>query len=478
MLKGFVPFEFECSSPESVGIDSSAIAAFEEIIREKNIGHHGYMFYRHGKLVASSIASPYRFTDKRHVYSISKSWTSTAIGIAADEGLINLDDKLISYFPDELPENICENLASMTLRHVLSMNTGHQTDTLGRVASREPGWAKRFLALDVENVPGTHFAYNSTATYMLSAVITKVTGMRMVDYLKPRLFNPLGIENVWWEESPDGINDGGWGIHISPEDMLKLGVLYLNKGLWNGERILSEKYINEAVSAISDNSSGETIDWKLGYGFQFWRCQHDSYRGDGANGQYIIVSPDKDSVAVIISENGNMQEILDAYWDTVYYSMSDGALPEKTEKYDIVAYPCSSLPMVCSEPIIPVTYHIGKNFTNINEISLRTAGDQLIVKLSGDMCSAVEVVCGSGCWEYNRFDHCPMSPTEFVGSLAIGIRAEIAAAWGIENSVIIIKLRFVSTPHEIDIELDRANGKIYISKSLDKGKNKTEFELG
>lgn len=478
MLTEYTHFEFDRATPESVGISSKSIADFEKAVRENNIGHHGYMLYRHGKLVASSIAAPYRFTDKRHVFSISKSWTSTAVGIAVDEGLINLNDKLISFFPDELPEKISDNLAAMTLRHVLTMNTGHATDTLGRVASREAGWAKRFLSLEVEYEPGTHFAYNSTATYMLSAVITKVTGMRMVDYLKPRLFNPLGIENVWWEESPDGVNDGGWGIHISPEDMLKLGVLYLNKGVWNGKRILSEKYIDEATSAISDNSANKDADWKLGYGFQFWRCQHNCYRGDGAYGQYIIVSPEKDSVAVIISENGNMQQILDLYWDTIFVSMSDSQLAEPTIKYDIEARPCSTLPICDGRHISEVTYNIDKNFTDIRKISLKSAGDELIVKLGGGSEYAVEVVCGNGRWEYNHFDNCPMSPTHFVGELAIGIKADIAASWGSDGNVITVKLRFVSTPHEITFEFDFANDKLYISESLNKWQNKIELKLG
>lgn len=469
MLTGFTEFEFERATPESVGIDSASIAEFEKLIREKNAGHQGYMIYRHGKLAAASISEPYRFTDKRHVYSISKSWTSTAVGIAVDEGLIKLDDKLISFFPDELPAKVGDNLAAMTLRHVLSMNTGHDQDTLDRVASREPGWAKRFLSLDVGHVPGTHFAYNSTATYMLSAVITKVTGMRMVDYLKPRLFNPLGIKDVWWEESPDGVNDGGWGIHVSPEDMLKLGVLYLNKGVWNGRRILSESYIAEATSAVSDNSVNTAPDWKLGYGYQWWRCQHDCYRGDGAFGQYIIVSPEKDMVAVIISENGDMQVILDIFWNTIFASMKDEPLPEASVQYDTAVRPCMLPPVYSGEHVAPVTYHIEKNFTDISGISLMSAGENLILRVGGGLEKSVEIVCGAGRWEYNHFDNCPMTPTQFVGSLAIGIKADIAAAWGSVGDKLTIRLRFVSTPHGFDLEFCRKEGRLFICKSIDKG---------
>lgn len=475
MKCGFTPYTFERATPESVGIDSASIAAFEKRMRDERIGHQGYMLYRHGKLVAEAIASPYRLTDKRHVYSVSKSWTSTAIGIAVDEGLLSLDDRLISFFPNELPEEVGENLAAMTLRHVLTMNTGHQTDTLGRVASTEPGWAKRFLSLEVENIPGTHFAYNSTATYMLSEVITRVTGERLLDYLKPRLFDPLGIEGVWWEESPDGVNDGGWGIHVSPEDMLKLGILYLNKGIWNGRRILSESYIDEAVSAISDNSANGTPDWRVGYGFQWWRCRHDCFRADGANGQYIIVSPQKDSAAVIISENADMQCILDAYWETIFASMSDTPLPEPSVKYDIDAAPCSIPPIVSGEHISPITYRIAENPTRVTELSLESIGERLLVKLRSEHGRAIEITCGAGSWEYNHFDHCPISPTQFVSSLAIGIPADIAAAWGSERGQLIIRLRFVSTPHELCFEIDKDTGRVILRRSLDKWTNAAEL---
>ena len=253
MKSGFIDYQFKKTSPEEVGVDSAAINEFIKRMTEERLGLQGYMIYKNGRLAAADIASPYRLTDKRHVYSISKSYTSTAVGIAVDEGLLTTDDRVLDFFP-EYKGKTCENLEKMKVCHLLSMNTGHDVDTLGRVATTEPGWAERFLSLDVEHEPGTHFAYNSTATYMLSAIITRLTGMRMVDYLKPRFFNPLGITDVWWEESPDHISDGGWGIHVSPEDMLKLGVLYLNRGMFNGRRILSENWVDDALAYHSDNS--------------------------------------------------------------------------------------------------------------------------------------------------------------------------------------------------------------------------------
>lgn len=451
MLTKFIPFEFERAVPESVGVDSEAIARFEAKLREMNSRHQGYMIYKDGKLAASSIAAPYRVTDKRHVYSVSKTWTSTAIGIAVFEGLLSVEDTVISFFPDLLPDTVCENLAKMKVKHLLSMNTGHKSDTFPRVATAEPGWAKRFLSLDVEFEPGTHFCYNTTATYMLSAILTRLTGMRMTDYLRPRLFNPLGIEGVWWDESPEGIDFGGWGIHVSAEDMLKLGVLYLNKGVWNGMRILPEEWISEATSAVSDNSANKEVDWAVGYGYQIWRCQHNCYRADGAFGQYIIVSPDKNCVAVLISElggilGGTMQDLLDLYWDTVFAGMSDEPLPIKGE-FDTSAHPFMCLPVGAGDAA-ERNVKLDANKFGIKALRAEPTDNGLALTLWGDGDYACQLMCGFGQWEYNRVRHLPIRPTP--GQLDDGELngpGVIAAAYGEKDGKLTVKLAFVSSPH-------------------------------
>jgi len=452
MVTKFTPFTFETAIPEEVGISSAAIAAFEARIRENKIGHQGYMLYRKGKLAACSIASPYRVTDKRHVYSISKSWTSTAIGIAVDEGLLSVEDSVISFFPDDLPETVSDNLAAMKVRHLLTMNTGHAFNTHIKIDVRKPNWAKQFLALPVDRVPGTHFMYNTIATYMLSAIITKLTGMRMIDYLRPRLFNPLGMEGIYCDECPDGISIGGYGVHVSPEDMLKLGILYLNKGIWNGKRILSEKWVEDASSAISDNSSGATIDWQVGYGYQFWRCQHNSFRGDGAFGQYIVVSPEKDAVMVIISETGSMQAVLDAYWDTIFASMSDEPLPIQLSG-DMSAHPFMELP--CGDADAPAaTLELGENRLNIKKLVLIPAERTLMLRICGEENYASELLCGNGVWEYNHLRRCPIASNPDMNADAIGNPSDIAAAYAVKDGVTRIALVFVDSPHGYTIDYD------------------------
>lgn len=461
MRSGFIPYVFETSSPESVGIDPASIRDFNERLRAEGILCHGYMLYRHGKLAASSVASPYRMSDKRHVYSVSKSFTSTAIGIAVSEGLLTVEDRIIDIFPELAPENVSPNLDGMRVKHILSMNTGHDTDTLGRVALSDPGWARRFLSLDVEHEPGTYFAYNSTATYMLSAVITKLTGMKLVDYLRTRLFDPLGISGVWWEESPDGVSDGGWGIHVSMEDMLKLGVLYLNKGVFGGRRILPESWVADASSVVSETSDVyETPDWKLGYGYQFWGCRHGGFRADGAYGQFSIVMPEKDAVAVITAETGMTQRILDIFWETIYASMSDRPLPERSCVIDTACAPVLVPPVIRGSDIAPVMYRLGENQFRLSAFVYEKVGSELILTVVGASGQKIEVVCGAGKWEYNHFDSCPMAPTGFVGHLACGIRADIAAAYG-DDDGISVALQFVSTPHGVVFRFGKDSLSVY-----------------
>ena len=458
MLTRFTPFVFETAAPEAVGIDRTAIAEFEFAIRERKSAHQGYMIYKDGKLVASSIASPYRVTDKRHVYSVSKTWTSTAIGIAVDEGLLSVEDSVISFFPELLPEKISDNLAKMKVKHLLSMNTGHQNDTFGRIATSEPEWARRFLALEVEKEPGTHFCYNTTATYMLSAILTKLTGLRMTEYLRPRFFNPLGIDGVWWDESPEGIDFGGWGIHVSAEDMLKLGVLYLNKGMWNGKRILSEEWISEATSAVSDNSMRKEPDWRVGYGYQIWRCQHNSYRADGAYGQYIIVSPEKNCVTVLISElggviGGSMQDLMDLYWDKIYSTISDGPIPMKLIECDISAHPFMEIPQ--GQSAVPSRkIKLKDNPYCISALEAAPCDGGLSLKITGSDTHSTQLVCGYGKWEYNKVIHCPIRP--YLGQLddgEIGGPAEIAASYASCGDKLIVALDFVTSPHGMTLTI-------------------------
>ena len=224
---------------------------------------------------------------------------STAIGFAVAEGKLKVTDKVISFFPNKLPAQVSDNLKEMEIRHLLTMTCGHDTDPSSSIREVEGAdWVKEFLAFPVLHKPGEYFQYNSLGTYMLSAIVQKVTGQKVIDYLTPRLFQPLGIEDARWQESPQGINCGGWGLYLKTEDLAKMGQFLLQKGQWEGKQLLPAEWVEKATSAVVPSTPSwvrfedapkkldpKTCDWVHGYGYQFWQCRHNCYRADGANGQ-------------------------------------------------------------------------------------------------------------------------------------------------------------------------------------------------
>jgi CubicO group peptidase (beta-lactamase class C family) len=345
------------SSPEAEGIPSAAVLDFTQAV-EQHASHpldavQGFMLLRHGNVAAEGWWTPYGPQSPHTLYSLSKSFTSIGIGLAVAEGLLTVDDPVLKFFPDDAPANPSENLKAMRVRHLLSMNTGHKEDTSERVfqarhqgsllglethhkantrgqvsGDEDSNWPRVFLSLPVEYPPGTWFVYNTAATYMLSAIITKLTGESLLNYLRPRLFSPLGIENPTWETDPRGVSVGGTGLRLKTEDIARFGLMYLQKGMWDGRRMLTEEWIAEATKATSDNSNTQTNpDWTVGYGYQFWRCRHNCYRGDGAFGQYCIIMPEQDAVLAMVSGVRDMQVVLDKVWEHLLPAMQPEALP-------------------------------------------------------------------------------------------------------------------------------------------------------
>ena len=314
--------QLQRTSPESQGIASAAILRFVEAAESQIHELHSFMLLRHGSVVAEGWWSPYSPEHPHILFSLSKSFTSTAVGLAVAEGHFTVDDPVLSFFPDDAPAEVSANLAAMRVRHLLSMSTGHDEDTTGPITARPDGnWIKGFFEEPVLHEPGTHFLYNSGASYMLSAIVQKTTGMKVIDYLRPRLFEPLGIDNPTWQECPQEINVGGWGLNIRTEDIARFGQLYLNKGIWGERRILSEAWVEEATSYQVSNGDDPESDWAQGYGYQFWRCRHNIYRGDGAFGQYSIVMPEQDAVLAITGGVGDMQQPLNLVWDILLPAM-------------------------------------------------------------------------------------------------------------------------------------------------------------
>lgn len=319
------------STPERQGISSAAILDFVQAADTSIDAMNSVMIVRHGNVVAEGWWAPYDARTPHVLYSLSKSFTSTAVGLAIAEGKLSLDDPVLKFFPDEAPAQPSANLRAMRVRDLLRMVTGNQTEAalFGAVDSsmQRATWVKRFLAHPVPFKPGTHFLYNSPATYMQAAIVQKVTGQTALDYLMPRVLAPLGIEKPVWVSSPEGINAGAYGLSVRTEDIAKLGQLYLQKGVWKGKQLVPAAWVAEATARQTSNGSAPTSDWDQGYGYQFWQSRH-GFRGDGAFGQYMLILPQYDAVVAITSGVRDMQAVMNLVWDKLLPAMKTGPLPD------------------------------------------------------------------------------------------------------------------------------------------------------
>jgi CubicO group peptidase (beta-lactamase class C family) len=404
-----MPHDLPRTSPEQQGVASSTILEFVQALESQIHELHSFMLLRHGSIIAEGWWSPYGRDYPHMIFSLSKSFTSTAVGLALTEGHFSIDDLVLSFFPDETPAEVNDFLAAMSVRHLLSMSTGHADDTWAYMVNRPDGnWIKGFFEVPVRHAPGAHFLYNTGATYMLSAIVQKTTGMKLIDYLLPRLFEPLGIQNATWEESPQGINLGGIGLSIKTEDIARFGQLYLQKGMWQGEQLLPEAWVTQATAFQIANGDEAQSDWTQGYGYQFWHCRHGAYRGDGVFGQYCIVMPEQDAVLAITGgiDVFDMQQPLNLVWDLLLPAMHPSAIPAATD-HDTLAKKLSSLhlPPVQGQTASPIasqvsarTYSVDVNELEIETITLNFTESGCTVRVK--TAAGEEIIpCGYGTWQ-------------------------------------------------------------------------------
>lgn len=443
------------STPEQQGISSSGILQFLDEVEKSKIGFHSIMIIRHGHVIAEGWWSPYAPAYKHTLYSLSKSFTSTAVGFAVAEGKLKVDDKVISFFPELVPASISDNLAAMRVKDLLTMSTGQEKEPDVR---KTADWIKGFLAAPVEHVPGSRFHYNSIATFMCSAIVQKLTGQTVIEYLKPRLFDPLGIEGMDWEVNPQGINVGGWGLRLKTEDIAKFGLLYLQKGMWEGKQIIPAVWVEEATSKqVSSNPSSSTYsadnDWAQGYGYQFWRCSVGGYRGDGAFGQFCIVLPEHDLVIAATSESFDMGTSMKLIWKNILPAIKQSSLPTDTATENKMKTALKSLTLnpTKGNAISATAQRIsGKKFvTDTNELGIKTISFSIdkntcemnVVDEKGER----QLVCGLNKWIEKKNDK---NVIMFRPKDQPAIQTPVAstAAWKDDNTLIITQ-RFTETAH-------------------------------
>ena len=317
-------FEFERVSPASVGVDPDGIRAFLKKAEDEGIDLHSVMLLRRGKVCFEKWWAPHSPDEFHDMWSFSKSLTSTAVGFAVQEGSLALSDRLADLFPDKLPREVSDNLAKATVRDLLTMSCGHETEPR---LWHHPDWIRGFLSHEFRYEPGTMFQYNTMGTNMLCAALRRRTGQELTEYLRPRLLDPLGIGEIQMQmHMPDGTEAGGAGYRMRTEDMARFITFVAGRGSWQGERLLDGSWFDLAASKQieTDNPvyAPKSPDWKMGYCFQYWVCRPEGvFRADGMYGQFGIVMPKQDAALVITEQTEKTQAVLSAVWDELLPAM-------------------------------------------------------------------------------------------------------------------------------------------------------------
>jgi CubicO group peptidase (beta-lactamase class C family) len=477
------------STPEKEGVTAASIMDFVNAVGKSKSELHSFMFLRHGKVVAEGWWNPYGPELKHTLYSTSKSFTAAAVGFAIAEKKLKLTDKVVSFFPDDLPNPVPPFLNELTVKDALMMSDGMDPDPSGPVGV-SANWARTFLATPIVNEPGTKFLYNSAGTYMLSAIVTKVTGQKVIDYLKPRLFDPLGITGEDWETSPQGANTGGWGLRLKTEDMAKFGELYLRGGKWHGKQIIPHEWVKEAttIKIVQDPSrppsESNPDDWKQGYCYQMWRCRHNGVRADGAFGQFIIILPDQDAVIAITAETPDMQEELNLVWQYLLPSMQGWAYKDDPEsdaklKQQLTALALPPKGAAASAADVSIngrTFALQPNDKKMQTIHFALQGKVWQVTVKGDTATYT-VAFGDGEWHKSVTTWSGPSLVALAVNHDVGLPAFQTAGsyhWVDENTLELV-LRYIEGPHAETFvcHFEGNNIKIEVKNSFEYGKKTT-----
>lgn len=315
--------------PRDTGIGRATAAVIDGAERTA-LDLHSILVMRGGKVVAEAYRPPFDADSPHRMYSVTKSFTSSAVGLAVADGRLTVKDRVVDLFPELIPDPVDPHLGELRVEHLLTMSAQHgMVAGPGTATARPVPSVAGFLAEPMSLRPGTRFDYSNGCSYLLAAIVERVTGERLADFLRRRLFAPLGIAASHWVCSPEGVANGGWGLHLTARELARLGQLYLQGGIWEGTRILSEAWIAEATGKrVESWGNAGMPDWRQGYGYQFWRGRHGSYRADGLLGQFCVVLPALDALVVTTAGTLSTQVLLDLLWTHLVPALSRPA-PEE-----------------------------------------------------------------------------------------------------------------------------------------------------
>ena len=453
------------STPAQEGVSTQAVIdMMDSLMALPECDIHHVMVVRHGKVVAELHPAPFRAEDSHTLYSASKTFVSLAVGCAIDDNLLRLNDRVMTFFPDKRTNRVSDNMADMTVRDLLMMASGVTPDWTMRNNSTD--WVKDWLAKPVDAKPGSLFQYDSMCTFMLSAIVQRVTGYTVLEYLQKRMFGPMHITVADWETSPNGINTGGWGLRVQAETMAKLGLLLLNNGNWNGEQLVNADYVEAACSRLIDGGAKETApatDGNQGYGYQVWQSKWPgSYRADGAMGQYTVVVPQEDLVVVILGMKLYGHEELACIWNQLMPGLKPAPLQPEKKLQKKLEKLCANASLKLpkgknrgGKMIIPG--HFLSLEHNKHGLKGLSVNDQQLVLIYDDGTEE-HFDMGYGQWHYSQLNGLPIYSINAINRMqgfAHGFTAAAAYAWTSPNKLE-VKIHYVDwisgTTFTIDLD--------------------------
>jgi CubicO group peptidase (beta-lactamase class C family) len=446
------------STPSAEGVSAAGVEAFLDAVEHSaQIELHSLIVLRHGRIIAEGWWSPYS-ADRVHLLaSLSKSFTATAAAFALAEGRIDLDATVLSYFPELADEVTDPRSRAIRVRDIAAMASGHVADTITDAAKNDPDDLVRgFLLIPPERDPGTVFAYNQPCTYTLASIIQRESGQSLVDYLRPRLFDPLGIAQTAWMERPPGRNLGYSGLHATTDAIARLGQLYLQRGRWGDRQLLDPGWVDQATSIQVDTTGEPNPDWQQGYGFQFWRSRH-GYRGDGAFGQFCLVLPEQEMVVAITAGTEDMQGILDAVWTHLLASVDRPDSDTEADRRLAERLATATLPVVAAQaepddrklwdgarfaaksPGAGYTEAVGNPIAppSITEAELRIAGTGWSLTVA-DSGGRLDIPVTTGAWRVTESHGVPVAAN---------------GGW-VDSSTLVADITFLETPHRVHVTCD------------------------
>jgi CubicO group peptidase (beta-lactamase class C family) len=441
------------SAPTASGVSSPAISALLDRLEEKSIECHSLMVVRYGKVIAEGWWAPYSADRPHLLYSLTKSFTSIAVGLAIADGLLSLDDRVADVLPDHVPAGISEQGRRISVHHLLSMTAGHRTDSLAEAWQLEPGdLVKGFLRLPFATTEGTRHAYDNSAAFILARMVERVVGCGLAEFLDERLFTPMGIDHAEWDRVGSGAAFGFHGLHLRTEAVAAFGELLLRGGIWGGGQPVPREWVELATRRhidsrhyAEDAEEADRADFLCGYGYQFWISRH-GFHGNGAFGQHCVVVPSHDLVVVLTSaqqEVRQAQDVLDAIWECLLPGIGhpasardDEILTDRLRGLSLSLVPGSAGPERSVTATLDASAE-GSALPDGTTVTVAPADGAWLIRFGS--LPEIEVGCG-----------------EWRESSPLGRPVCASGAW--QGGMFVADLYIVTTPHRVRLAVDADAG--------------------